>query len=536
MIGQVIGSYRIVRPLGEGGMGVVYLAEHALLGRRAAIKVLLPQLSTRQDIVTRFFNEARAATAIADAGIVQIFDFGFHTDGSAFIVMELLEGEPLDQRLRRHQRLAPLEALRIARQLASSLGAAHAKGIIHRDLKPENVYLVPDGEVAGGERAKILDFGIAKLTHVGTDPDPSRTQTGAIMGTPLYMSPEQCRGAGDIDHRSDIYALGCVLYHLLVGRPPFVSDGAGELIALHLREMPMPPSAYVPALQGLDALVLTCLAKAPANRYATMGELALALEQASASGGGSGNRTVGAGPGGWSTPAPSLPGRSWAPPARTPTTLGSSARALTLGATAPAAPVAKLGRWVAAGMLVALGGGGAWIATSKRRGALDPAGGALPDRGAAANSSAQAVGASAGTSGGAARTGVDVLADAAGGSAIAIDAGVAPALPPALVTEDREGRDGAGEARGDASIEVGATPATTIIAATPAEQARARRRRQDAERERRREIERDRTREAERERAADVERARRLEAERRRHEHERARCPLDANGVPTDRC
>src|SRR6266496_558554 len=127
MIGQVVGNYRVVRPLGEGGMGVVYMAEHSLLGRKAAIKVLLPHLSSRHDIVTRFFNEARAATTIADAGICQVFDFGYHTDGSAFIVMELLEGEPLDQRLRRRDRLPIVDSLRITRQIATTLAAAHAK-------------------------------------------------------------------------------------------------------------------------------------------------------------------------------------------------------------------------------------------------------------------------------------------------------------------------------------------------------------------------------------------------------------------------
>src|SRR5687767_10644103 len=157
MLGSTIGNYRIVRKLGEGGMGAVYLGEHTLLGRTAAIKVLLPMLSARQDVVNRFFNEARATTAIHDPGIVQIFDFGYHTDGSAFIVMEFLEGAPLDVRLQQLGHLHPIDALRIARQLALSLAAAHAKNIVHRDLKPENVFLVPDHEVAGGERVKILD-------------------------------------------------------------------------------------------------------------------------------------------------------------------------------------------------------------------------------------------------------------------------------------------------------------------------------------------------------------------------------------------
>jgi serine/threonine-protein kinase len=189
--GTQVGSYRLLEQIGEGGMGAVWLAEHVMLGRRAAIKVLQASFSMQPDIVTRFFNEARAATAIADPGIVQVFDFGHHSDGSAFIVMELLEGETLHARLRRTGPLPCADALRIARQIAGSLGAAHARGIVHRDLKPENVFMVRDAEVAGGERAKILDFGIAKL-GVGTS---SGTNTHAVLGTPAYMSPTSTRSA-----------------------------------------------------------------------------------------------------------------------------------------------------------------------------------------------------------------------------------------------------------------------------------------------------------------------------------------------------
>ncbi|HVV87958.1 MAG TPA: serine/threonine-protein kinase, partial [Kofleriaceae bacterium] len=273
MEGTVIGTYRVLRKLGEGGMGAVYLAEHSLLGRKAAVKVLQPELSRNQDIVQRFFNEARASTAIADPGIVQVFDFGYHTDGSAYIVMEFLEGEPLDGRVKRLGRLAPADALRILRQVASSLASAHARGIIHRDLKPENVFLVVDREVAHGERAKLLDFGIAKLT--GDTESKLKTSTSAIMGTPMYMSPEQCRGAGHVDPRSDLYSLGCVLYHLLVGRPPFDGEGVGDIIAMHLREPAPAPSAAVPGIPPeVDALVLRLMAKSPDQRFGSAAELA----------------------------------------------------------------------------------------------------------------------------------------------------------------------------------------------------------------------------------------------------------------------
>jgi serine/threonine-protein kinase len=265
----------VLERIGNGGMGSVWLAEHAMLGRRAAIKVLHPELSSRPEIVQRFFNEARAATTISDPGIVQIFDFGQHTDGSAYIVMELLTGEPLNRRLALHGAMALPDALRIMRQVASTLGAAHAHGIVHRDLKPANVFIVRDPEVAGGERTKVLDFGIAKLLG---DRGGLKTEASMVMGTPVYMSPEQCRGAGLVDQRSDVYALGCLLFTLLVARPPFHAEGAGDIIVMHLREPPPVPSSLRPGIPPeVDRLVLRCLAKDPAQRFAHGGELATAL-------------------------------------------------------------------------------------------------------------------------------------------------------------------------------------------------------------------------------------------------------------------
>jgi serine/threonine-protein kinase len=274
VVGTQVGAYRVLQQIGAGGMGTVWLAEHTMLGRRAAIKLLHPEFSQRPDIVSRFFNEARAATAIADPGIVQIFDFGHHVDGTAYIAMEMLEGEALDRRLRRVGRLALPDALRIMRQVSSTLGVAHVRGIVHRDLKPENIFLVHDPEVFGGERAKVLDFGIAKLTG-----DPSvKTHTSAVMGTPAYMSPEQCRGAGQVDQRSDVYALGCMLFALLTGMPPFDAEGVGEIIAMHLREPAPLLSSRLPGIPPeLDQLVAHCLAKDPAHRYASGTELGQAI-------------------------------------------------------------------------------------------------------------------------------------------------------------------------------------------------------------------------------------------------------------------
>src|ERR1044071_5484017 len=160
MTPSLVGQYRIIKKIGAGGMGLVFLGEHTLLGRRAAIKTLLPTVASNHEIVERFFNDARATSAIADPGIIQVFDFGYHVDGTAYIVMELLEGEALASRIERLGKLAPAHALRIARQITGSLAAAHAQGIVHRDLKPENIFLVADAEAQGGERTKILDFGI----------------------------------------------------------------------------------------------------------------------------------------------------------------------------------------------------------------------------------------------------------------------------------------------------------------------------------------------------------------------------------------
>ncbi|HET9624350.1 MAG TPA: serine/threonine-protein kinase [Kofleriaceae bacterium] len=269
-----IGQYRILRKIGAGGMGLVYLGEHTLLGRRAAIKTLLPAMSANSEIVERFFNEARATSAISDPGVIQIFDFGYHVDGTAYIVMELLEGEALAARILRLGKLALGDSLRMARQIASSLASAHACEIVHRDLKPENIFLVADTEAQGGERTKVLDFGICKL---GTG-EIHLTQTGAMVGTPVYMSPEQCRGDEQIDGRSDIYAFGCLLFHMLTGRPPFLGEASGDLIVAHLDDTPPAPSSFVPDLPpAVDALVLRCLAKAPADRFPSMSELAHAI-------------------------------------------------------------------------------------------------------------------------------------------------------------------------------------------------------------------------------------------------------------------
>jgi serine/threonine-protein kinase len=280
VIGQIVGSYRISDQLGQGGMGVVYRAEHIQLGRPAALKVLLPQLSGDAQIVQRFWNEARAASSIDHPGIVEVYDFGRHTDGSAYLVMELLKGESLDHRLMRP--MPPLEAASLIAQVAGALAAAHAQGIVHRDLKPDNIFLVPNELLPGGIQVKLLDFGIAKLADERAS--GFRTQTGVLIGTPAYMSPEQCMGRSDLDHRTDLYSVGCIMFHMLCGRPPFYSDqGTGVMIAMHLRDPVPDPRTLAPHLpQPLVAIMLRLLEKDPAARYQSAQELRQALVTAGA--------------------------------------------------------------------------------------------------------------------------------------------------------------------------------------------------------------------------------------------------------------
>ncbi len=273
---EIIGSYRVTRVLGEGGMGRVYLAQHTVIGKLAAIKVLLPQFSTQPDVVNRFLNEARSSSLLKHPGVVDVYDFGVTPSGSVFLVMEYLEGETLAARIKREQRLPAPRIVDIVRQLTNALALAHARGIVHRDLKPENIFLVSDLEARSGERTKILDFGIAKLTE-SDGSNPLQTRTGTIMGTPVYMSPEQCRGAGLVDYRSDIYSLGCVMFEMAAGQPPFGGGGPGEIIGAHLFSPPPSLQGIVP--DDLAELIAHMLAKEPSARVQSMGDVGAALER-----------------------------------------------------------------------------------------------------------------------------------------------------------------------------------------------------------------------------------------------------------------
>jgi serine/threonine protein kinase len=271
------GNYRILSKIADGGMGTVYRGEHSLIGRRVAIKVLLPEFTANQEIVHRFFNEAKATSAIQHPGIVEIFDFGYLDTGAAYIVMELLDGVTLARRIKERGMMGEGEAAALLRAVCNALAAAHDKGIVHRDLKPDNIFLVPDLESATGERPKLLDFGIAKLTDLGGA--GGATKTGAVMGTPTYMSPEQCRGSGDVDQRADLYSLGCIYYQLLVGRPPFANHGAGEVIGQHLFVEPKPPTQFrADIAPDTEALIMRLLQKDPALRPQSARELAAELQ------------------------------------------------------------------------------------------------------------------------------------------------------------------------------------------------------------------------------------------------------------------
>ena len=279
MIGRVVGKYKILDQIGEGGMGIVYRAEHIVLGSPAAVKVLLPQFTRDPVVVDRFFTEAKAASAIKHAGITNVFDYGRLPNDQAFIAMELLRGEDLTTFLGRYGRLDPSVAAEIVKQLLAALNAAHVTGVVHRDLKPDNIFITRDKAAPGGIRVKVLDFGIAKLCGDQV-PAKAKTKGGAILGTPAYMAPEQCKGGMDIDSRADLYAVGCILFELLAGRPPFVAEGGGETMAMHIYEVPPLLSDHVKSLPPeLEALVAKMLTKAPDDRTPSAAWALAALER-----------------------------------------------------------------------------------------------------------------------------------------------------------------------------------------------------------------------------------------------------------------
>ena len=255
-IGHTIGNYRITAKLGEGGMGVVYLAEHPVIGKKVAMKAIHPELSKNSDVVSRFVTEAKAVNQIGHEHIVDIADFGNTSDGEFYFVMEYLQGESLSDRLRRENRLAAGSALSITAQIADALNASHEQGIIHRDLKPSNILIAPfDGKPV----VKVIDFGVAKATGQRLTDATLFTGFGAVVGTPEYMSPEQAETNNrDIDTRSDIYSLGVLLYELLTGTTPFAKErfkkaAYDEIRRIIREEEPPKPSTRLSELSSLHA-------------------------------------------------------------------------------------------------------------------------------------------------------------------------------------------------------------------------------------------------------------------------------------------
>jgi serine/threonine-protein kinase len=284
LIGRTLdGRYRIESVLGEGGMGLVYRARHAVLQKPLAIKVLRPEVSRDAEVLSRFQQEAQSASAIGNQHIIDISDFGTLPDGSTYFVMEFLDGRSLTGAIETspEQGGAPMDPARvvhIAKQLCDALGAAHERSIVHRDMKPDNVFLIKRG--GDIDFVKVLDFGIAKVGGSSS----KLTKAGQVFGTPHYMSPEQCAGSA-VDQRTDIYALGVILYEMACGRVPFDADNLMGILTKHMYEQPIPPHELPPPVKvppGLESIILKCLAKSTDARYQTMIELRedlTALEQ-----------------------------------------------------------------------------------------------------------------------------------------------------------------------------------------------------------------------------------------------------------------
>jgi serine/threonine-protein kinase len=277
VIGRSIGNYKIVRVLGEGGMGTVYLAEHPMIGKRVAVKMLRPDLGTDPGLVSRFFQEAKAVNDIRHPNIVDISDFGHTEDGIVYFVMELMEGQSLRDRISASGPMPIDQAVAFVRQVIDALAAAHRMGIVHRDLKPDNIFLVTDAQVPGGFRAKLFDFGVAKLLGDKQQQVGHKTIDGAVVGTPFYMSPEQAL-CQDVGAAADIYAMGVVMYEMVTGKVPFQSEQLVLLLNAILKQPAPPPSRMRPDTPPwLDRLILRCLEKDPEARPRSMEEVGAIL-------------------------------------------------------------------------------------------------------------------------------------------------------------------------------------------------------------------------------------------------------------------
>jgi eukaryotic-like serine/threonine-protein kinase len=283
LAGKVLGSkYQLIECVGEGGMGAVYRARRVHIGDEVAVKLLRPEFITDEQAVERFRREARAAAHLHHVNVVTIHDYGeVSGEGAhAFIVMEFVAGKSLRQLLRTEGRFPVERALALMCDICAGVGAAHRNNIIHRDLKPDNIIVVAPSADGEAERAKVVDFGIAKLRDLFSE--HTLTRTGEVIGTPYYMSPEQCRGEA-LDARSDVYSLGAIMYEMLAGFPPFSAPTFAGVVAKHLTEQPPPLTSSLGVPRGVELVVTRALSKRPVGRQADAVELALDLRRAASS-------------------------------------------------------------------------------------------------------------------------------------------------------------------------------------------------------------------------------------------------------------
>jgi serine/threonine-protein kinase len=277
-----LGQYRLTQQIGAGGMGEVYLAEHQMMKRPVAIKVIRPNRANDPGALARFEREVRATSRLSHWNTIEIFDYGRTADGTFYYVMEYLPGLSIAELIERHGPLAPERAVYLLQQTCDALGEAHALGLIHRDIKPGNIFAAERG--GHYDVAKLLDFGLAKRMISTTDESVQLTGEGSITGSPLYMAPEQATG-GEPDARSDVYSLGAVTYYMLTGRPPFPGDNAIKVMIAQASEPVTPPSVYRPDIPAdLEAIVLRCLAKSPSERFQDTASLAAALAECQCAG------------------------------------------------------------------------------------------------------------------------------------------------------------------------------------------------------------------------------------------------------------